>query len=574
LDTPDFVDGNFTYRVNPAGDDFLSCQKMEAMFRALVFLMVFCACGAYAQQRAPKLVVGIVVDQMRQEYLYRFDPKFGPGGFKRLVSEGFSLRNAHYNYIPTETGPGHASIYTGTTPAAHGIIGNDWYDRSVKKEVNCVGDENHKAVGASGGGMVSPHRLATTTITDELKLFTQRRAKVVGVSIKDRGAVLPAGHNPDGAYWFDARSGNFVTSTYYKAALPVWVDQFNARKRAEHYIRQDWATVLPADQYRESGPDDTPYETRLRGKERSNFPYKLSELRKANGEYELLLNTPFGNDLVLEMAKAALEGESLGADAVPDFLSVSLSSTDRIGHAMGPNSVEIEDTYIRLDRQLEDFLNVLDQTVGKGEYLVFLTSDHGVAEVPQYMKDLKMPGGYFRPAFVQASLNDFLRSYFPDKNIVESVSTEQVYINHDVFKSDLRTAGVDLMIATQLIEKFLLATEGVAAVYPRSVLQQSAFNEGGPKGHAVRGFHPKRSGDLMFALESGWLVWGGITGSTHGSGYTYDTHVPVIFFGAGVKAGSTVRHYEITDIAPTLAMLLNIRLPSASTGKPVAEIFE
>jgi len=539
-----------------------------------LFLALLVCAGLHAQQKSPKLVVGIVVDQMRQEFLYRFENKFVNGGFRRLTGEGFSLQNAHYNYIPTETGPGHASIYTGTTPAVHGIIGNDWYDRTLKKEVNCVGDDAQKPVGATGGGMVSPHRLSTTTITDELKLFTQRRAKVVGISVKDRGAVLPAGHNPDGAYWFDSKSGNFITSTYYKAALPVWVDRFNARKLAEELMRQDWTTLLPADQYREAGPDDTPYETRLRGKERSNFPYKLSELRKANGEYELLLNTPFGNDLVLEMAKAALEGEEMGKDAVTDFLAISFSSPDRIGHAMGPNSVEIEDTYLRLDRQLEEFLNYLDQRIGKGEYLVFLTADHGVAEVPQYMKDIKMPGGYFRPSFVEASLNEFLAPYFSGKKIIESLSTEQVYINHEVFQGEPKAAGIDLLVATQLIEQFLLRTEGIANVYPRSVLQQSAFNEGGTKGNVVRGFHAKRSGDVLFALESGWLAWGGITGSTHGSGYTYDTHVPIIFFGAGIKAGSTVRRYEITDIAPTLAMLLRLRLPSAATGKPVEEIFK
>lgn len=484
------------------------------------------------------------------------------------------LKNAHYNYVPTETGPGHASVYTGTTPAMHGIIANDWYDKESKKEVNCVGDPAQKPVGTVNGGAVSPHRLATTTITDELELFTQRRAKVVGVSIKDRGAVLPSGHNPDGAYWFDSKSGNFVTSTYYKAALPIWVDQFNARKLPEKYTNQEWITLLPVEQYKESGPDDTPYENRLKGKERSNFPYKLAELRKLNGEYEMLLNTPFGNDLVAEMAKAALDGESLGQDNVTDFLAISFSSTDRIGHAMGPNSVEIEDTYLRLDRELADFLKVLDEKVGKNEYLVFLTADHGVAEVPQYMKDIKMPGGYFRPSFVEANLNEFLAKYFPGKKIVESLSTEQVYLNHEAFDAEPRSAGVDLLIATQLIEQFLLNTEGVAQVFTRSVLQQSAFEERGLKGNVVRGFHPKRSGDLMFVLESGWLAWGGITGSTHGSSYSYDTHVPIIFYGAGVKKGVSVKPYEITDIAPSLALLLNIRIPSGSTGKPIAELFE
>jgi predicted AlkP superfamily pyrophosphatase or phosphodiesterase len=543
------------------------------MQRVVLALSVCIHVGVLAQSKSPRLVVGIVVDQMRQEYLYRFDAKFGPGGFKRLTGEGFMLRNAHYNYIPTETGPGHASIYTGTTPAVHGIIANDWFDKSSRKEVNCVGDANQTPIGTLVGGAVSPHRLAVTTITDELKIFTQRRAKVIGISIKDRGAVLPAGHNPDGAYWFDARSGNFVTSTYYKSALPVWVDQFNGRKLAEKYANQEWATILPVDQYKESGPDDSPYEMRLKGKERSNFPYKLADLRKLNGEYELLLNTPYGNELVADMAKAAVTGEELGKDAVPDFLAISFSSTDRIGHAMGPNSVEVEDTYLRLDRQLADLLTVLDEEVGKNEYVVFLTADHGVADVPQYMKDIKMPGGYFRPSFVEAGLNDFLAGYFPGKKIIESVSTEQVYINHEAFGAEPRAAGLDLLVATQLIERYLLNTEGIAQVFTRSAIQQSAFQEGGLKGSIVRGFHPKRSGDLMFVLESGWLAWGGITGSTHGSGYTYDTHVPIIFFGAGIKPGSSVAPYEITDIAPTLAMLLQIRLPSGATGKPVMELF-
>lgn len=543
------------------------------MQRVILALLILIHAPVRAQSKPPRLVVGIVVDQMRQEYLYRFESKFSPQGFKRLMGEGFMLRNAHYNYIPTETGPGHASVYTGTTPAVHGIIANDWYDKGIRKAVNCVGDANQKPVGTATGGAVSPQRLSVTTITDELEIFTQRRAKVIGISLKDRGAVLPAGHNPDGAYWFDAMSGNFITSTYYKAALPVWVDQFNARKLPEKYITQEWTTALPVDQYKESGPDDSPYETRLRGKERSTFPYKLADLRKLNGEYELVLSTPFGNDLVAEMAKAALEGEELGKDAVPDFLAISFSSTDRIGHAMGPNSVEIEDTYVRLDRQLADLLTALDEKVGKNEYTVFLTADHGVADVPQYMKDLKMPGGYFRPSYVEVGLNEFLATYFPGKKIVESVSTDQVYLNHAAFGTEPRSAGVDLMIATQLIEQYLLNTEGVAQVFTRSAIQQSAFQESGMKGNVVRGFHPKRSGDLMFVLESGWLAWGGVTGSTHGSGYTYDTHVPIVFYGAGIKPGTSVVPYEITDIAPTLAMLMQIRLPSGATGKPVMELF-
>ncbi|HEY5823458.1 MAG TPA: alkaline phosphatase family protein, partial [Cyclobacteriaceae bacterium] len=356
----------------------------------LSFLLLVSLNNLFAQTAdRPKLVVGIVVDQMRQEYLYRFDSKFGKGGFKRIIGDGFMLKNAHYNYVPTETGPGHASVYTGTTPAIHGIVANEWYDRALKKEVNCVSDDKQKTIGSeSKAGEISPWRNLATTITDELELATQRRAKVIGISIKDRGAVLPAGHIPDGAYWYDPLNGNFITSTYYKAALPVWVDEFNKLKLPFKYLNQEWKTLLPIDQYKESGIDDSPYEGKFKGKERATFPYNLKELRTTNSPYDLVTVTPFGNDLLAEFATAALEGEELGKDDITDFLAISFSSTDKIGHFMGPNAVEVEDTYLRLDRTLEDLLNTLDSKVGKGNYTVFLTADHGVAEVPQYMTDL------------------------------------------------------------------------------------------------------------------------------------------------------------------------------------------
>jgi predicted AlkP superfamily pyrophosphatase or phosphodiesterase len=523
----------------------------------------------------PKLVVGIVVDQMRQEYLYRFDNKFGKGGFKRITGEGFMLKNAHYNYVPTETGPGHASIYTGTTPAIHGIVANDWYDRDLKKEVNCVGDDKQKTLGStSKAGEISPWRNLSSTITDELELATQRRAKVIGLSIKDRGAVLPAGHIPDGAYWYDALNGNFITSTYYKAALPLWVDEFNNRKLPDQYLNQEWKTLLPIDQYKESGIDDSPYEGRFKGKERATFPYNLKELSKTNNPYDLVVNTPFGNDLLAEIAKAALDGEALGKDDITDFLAISFSSTDKIGHNTGPNAVEIEDTYLRLDRTLEDLLNTLDSKVGKGNYTVFLTADHGVSDVPQYMKDIKMPGGYFRPAYVESGLNDYLQKYFPGKKIIEKVSTEQIYLNSDVFNEDPKSSGIDFLIATELISKYLLTIEGVAQVFPLSLIRQSAYDEQSIKGKVVRGFNFKRCGDIAFVLEPGWLSWGGVTGSTHGSAYSYDTNVPILFYGWGIKKGSSVEHHNITDIAATLSVLLKVKYTSGCTGQPIREILD
>jgi len=525
-------------------------------------------------QNQPKLVVGIVVDQMRQEYLYRYESKFGEQGFKRLMNEGFMLKNAHYNYVPTETGPGHASIYTGTTPSVHGIVGNDWYDRTTKQNVNCVGDPNQKAVGTDVGGAVSPSRLLSTTITDELKLATQQRAKVVGVSIKDRGATLPAGHTPDGAYWFDGKTGSMITSTYYKEKLPDWVTKFNSQKLVDKYLNQVWNTLLPIEQYVESSPDDSPYEGKWKGKDKPTFPYNLTELRKQMGQNSLIVMTPFGNNLVADFAKAALLGENLGKDDVTDFLTVSFSSPDAVGHAMGPDAVEVEDVYLRLDKTLEEFFAFLDKEVGKGAYTVFLTADHGVSHVPQYLKDLHIPAGYFKPAFVKAALNEHLQKYFPNKMLLEEVTSDQIYLNQAAFSEDPKTSGVDMLVATELITNFLLSTEGVAQVFSSATLRQINTDEVGIRGKVVRGFNPKRCGDIAFVLEPGWLSWGGITGSTHGSVYTYDTHVPILFYGNGIKKGSSSRFHTITDLAPTLSVLLKIKFPSGSTGQPITEILD
>jgi predicted AlkP superfamily pyrophosphatase or phosphodiesterase len=515
--------------------------------------------------------VGIVVDQMRQEYLYRFAPKFGNGGFKRLMNEGFMLRNAHYNYVPTYTGPGHASIYTGATPSIHGIIGNDWYDKDLKKDVNCVGDERYQVVGVDkGNGDVSPWRMLSTTITDELKIFTQKKAKVIGISFKDRGAVLPAGHAADGAYWYDGGTGKFISSTYYKPGLPMWLEKFNELKLADKYLSLTWSTALPIDQYKESSLDDSPYESKLTGKDRPVFPYNLAELRKTNGNFELLTQVPFGDDLITEAAKAAMDGESMGIDAVTDFLCVSYSVTDAIGHAMGPNSIEVEDTYIRLDKNIEDLLQTLDKKIGQGQYLVFLSSDHGVAEVPKHMLDMKIPAGYFDQKKMEKGLNDHLSQYFPGVKLIEKISNNQVFLDHAIFRGDPKSSGVDLLIATQLISRYLISVEGVGSVFTRNDINEISLGDSGSKGIVARGFHRKRSGDVAYTLEPGWFS-GGSNGSTHGSPFTYDTNVPIIFFGMGVNRGVSDQYHAITDISPTLSVLLKIKFPNGCVGQPIEE---
>lgn len=547
--------------------------------RNCILLFVLALSGAANGQvknnpHPPRLVVGIVVDQMRAEYLYRFEPKMGSGGFKRLMGDGFMVKNAHYNYVPTITGPGHASVYTGSTPAVHGIIGNDWYDKALKKNVNCVSDPDQKPVGVEdGNGDVSPWRLLATTVTDELKLATQKRAKVIGVSIKDRGAVLPAGHMADGAYWYDSKTGHFITSTYYKTQLPEWVVKFNERNLPEKYLSGEWKTLLPVSEYAESGPDDTPYEVKIGGKERPVFPYDLKRLRKPN-DYDLLTSTPFANDYLAEMAKAAISGEKLGADDITDFLAISFSSTDILGHGVGPEAVEIEDMYLRLDKDIETLLKTLDDKVGAGNYTVFLTADHGVAEVGQFSKDNRLPGGNFNAGKVMGDLNEYLQKYFPGKKIVEHADGSQIFFDQDVFERDPKSSGVELLIATELTINFLLRQEGVANAYSENVLRQGSYGEEGIKGMVIRGYNAKRCGDVVLVLEPGWYPSTRIEGTSHGSPYTYDTHVPMLFYGNGIRKGSSVQYHPITDIAPTISALLKIKFPSGCTGQPVQELFE
>lgn len=538
-----------------------------------IFLLCFISSTLIAQPQLvekPKLVVGIVVDQMRQEYLYRYSPKFGQGGFKRLVQDGFMLRNAHYNYVPTYTGPGHASIYTGATPATHGIIGNEWYDKIAKDTVNCIEDKQFTGVGASAGGAASPNRLQTSTITDELRISTQKRGKVISMSHKDRGAILPGGHQPDGAYWYSNQTGGFMSSTYYKPGLPFWVEKFNQLNLADKYLSGIWNTVFPIDQYKESGMDDSPYEGTLKGKEKPIFPYNLAELRKTNGNFALLTNTPFADDLLTEFAKMSIAEEQLGADEWPDFLAISYSTPDLIGHAMGPNSIEVEDTYVRLDKNIEDLLNTLDKKVGAGQYTVFLTSDHGVADVIRHMQDMKIPAKAFDGSKMRSGLANYLNGYFPGAKLIENISNQQIFLDQSLFQGNPKTSGVDYLVVTQLIVRYLQSVEGISEVWTEEQLGSISKDDTKMAGRIARGFHPARSGDVVFTLLPGWFT-SSATGTTHGSGYAYDTHVPILFYGNGIKKGYSDVYHPIVDIAPTIATLLKIKFPNGCDGQSVAE---
>jgi predicted AlkP superfamily pyrophosphatase or phosphodiesterase len=527
----------------------------------LLFISLFSFLPAFSQQEKPVLVVGIIVDQMRQDYILRYQKNFAEDGFNRMIREGFMYKNAHFNYVPTSTAPGHTSVYTGSTPAIHGVIGNSWFDQHLNEDVYCAFDSTAQSVGTdNNNGKMSPHRLITPTITDQLRMSSQMRSKVVGISLKDRGAIFPAGFLGK-AYWYDASNGVFISSSYYHSTLPDWVDSFNKRRLPDSYKKETWKPVMNLTEYTASGPDESPYEQGLNGK--TTFPYNLNE----TDGYGIISSTPFGNDLVTELAIAALKGEKLGKGEETDFLAVSYSSPDYIGHNFGPNSVEVEDTYLRLDRNIATLLRTLDSELGKGRYVVFLTSDHGVAEVPKRLMDLHSGAGYMRDNIPQI-INEHLKTKFGHDNWVRASSNMQIFLNRDL----ILEAGKDLENVRREVAYKLLQLRGIAACYTYEDMINTPYNESGIKGDLRRGFNQKRSGDVLFVMEPGWLQSGRDTGSSHGTPYLYDTHVPILWYGGNIPAGSSVKHQTVTDIVPTLSMMLNIMLPGSVTGSPMLEV--
>lgn len=536
---------------------------MKNLFTLLIFLM---SCQLMAQKTKPKLVVGIVVDQMRQDYVYRFADRFGEDGFNRLLNEGYRFENVHYNYIPTKTGPGHASIYTGTTPVMHGIIGNDWYERWDRVEVNCVDDPTAKGVGTDTHyGEASAIKLKASTITDELRISSMLKSQVISLSIKDRGAILPAGQAGT-AFWFDKKNGKFISSTKYMDELPKWVQSFNKKGLADKYLASTWETLYPIETYTASGPDKEPSERTFDGK-KSGFPYDLSTLDK---DYEHIIKSPFGNRILMELALEAVGSTTLGEDDHTDFLALSFSATDYVGHDNGPYSVEIEDTYLRLDQQLATLFSKLDDKVGKGNYTVFLTSDHGVSPIPQYLMDRELGGGYYDDDPVLVSLKEKLTKHFGVENIVQYEINNQFFFDIDIVAKN----NLDLDEIKLFSKRYLMQQPGIMEVYTSEEIQAFSLQGQDVKAMLAKGFHTKNSGDLVFTINPFWIEPWPTDATNHSSGYTYDTHVPLLWYGAGVKKGKAYQFHTITQIAPTISMMLGISLPNAAMDEPLYELLE
>jgi len=524
----------------------------------------------FAQQQQPKLVVGVVVDQMCYDYLFRFHDQFGKTGFRKLMEKGSHFRNVTYNYVPTYTGPGHASVYTGTTPANHGIVANEWYHRPYDKEVNCVEDTTMTPVGNdSPYGKCSPHFLRANTITDQLKL-TYPMGKVISVSIKDRSAILPGGHLSDGSFWYDYKSGKFITSSFYMNELPQWVSDFHASNPIDSYLAKKWDLLKAPENYHYRNLDNSPYEQLIGGKTTPTFPYDFTGLPREQqiGNFTVM---PFANTYLADFAIQALKSEQLGKDDNADMLTISFSTPDIAGHAFGPYSLEMEDMYLRLDEEIGRLLAALDKEVGKGNYIFFLTADHAVVPVPQYLTDNQLPGGYVFLDTLLAGLREASMREF-QTDIIDRIENNNVYLKTEYANAELTP------MFTEFIQREILKWENVKSVYTKEQLMSAVSSDQWFE-MVHRGYDKERSGEVIFLLQPGFLPKSADSessrkGTSHGSPFNYDTHVPVLFYGADIPQQEVFTPYEIVDIAATVVHLLQVQRPNAMTGKPMVELFK
>lgn len=539
-------------------------------YSKLVFLIIFlfaslnCIFFQKKKTKVPKLVIGIVVDQMAYDFIPRYWSKYSEKGFKRLVNDGFLCKNTKLIHFPSYTAPGHSSIYTGSIPAINGISGNDWYSREKNKVVYCADDDKCNTVGSfSDKGKMSPVNLITSTITDQLKL-SDSNSKVIGIALKDRGAIFPAGHYGS-AYWFDETCNKWITSSYYKKKLPEWVEEFNGKSLPDFYLSKQWNTLLPIKEYTESTEDNNEYEDTYIGEDSPVFPHNLPELKHKNTN--LLRVSPFGNSITKDFALDAIKKENLGRNASTDFLCISFSSTDYVGHMFGPNSIEVEDTYLRLDKDIEELLGYLDNNIGMQDCLIFLTADHGVCNNPSYLKSKGVPADTFFPKQILERVNDYLFKTYNKKNLALHFLNQQIYFDYTL----IMDSGINLNEIINKTASYIKNNiDGVENTYT-----SYDFKTENPNDNAFRlfknGYYVKRCGDVFVNFKPHWIE-DRVKGAEHGGTYDYDTHIPLIWYGFGIKKGETSEPLEIVDVAPTLSVLLNVSNTNGCIGKPIKEI--
>jgi len=523
------------------------------------------ASGQASQNKRVRLVVGIVIDQFRYDYLTRFADQFSEGGFRRLLRDGAVFSNANYNFSPTYTACGHATFMSGSVPALNGIIGNEWYDREAGRRTTSVSDSKVKLLGGKEGApAASPHRLIGSTVGDQLRFNSNGRSKVIGISFKDRSAILPAGKRPNGAYWFDSSTGAFVSSSYYFSDLPDWVKAFNSQNKPDKYFGAKWERLLSESAYSRSLPDDSPYERSSYG---NKFPYTINGGEATPGPrfYSQFEVTPFANEYLADFARAAIEGEGLGQDEFTDLLTVSFSANDLLGHAYGPYSQEVQDMTLRTDRILAGLFDYIDKKIGLSNTIIALTADHGVAPIPEHSRALGFGGRVDSRALLNSIEAALSKRFGEDKWILAFVNSN-IYFDY----SALERRKADLSEVERIAGEAALKAPGVAACFARSQIISGQLPPTVIAQRVASGFYPQRNGDLILVAEPFFLVGDSSTAS-HGSPYSYDAHVPVIFYGAGIAAGNYTVECSPADIAPTLSFMLDIEPPSSSVGRILSE---
>ena len=533
------------------------------------FLLILLGCSASSENKKPKLVVAIVIDQMRYDFLENLSHRYSDNGFNRLVNDGFNCKNNFYNYVPTVTGPGHSSISTGSTPKTHGIVGNNWYDRERKHSIYCTDDSNYNNVGGDDySGNKSPNNLLVETFADINKM-SNNKSKTISIAIKDRGSILMGGKKADAAYWYYGKErAQWITSTFYMNQIPDWVKEFNKEDNLEKYL-EDWNTLKDISTYENHEIDNNSFEKLFKGKDNSAFPYDIKSLMKHNDCFDMIKETPYGNTMTTDFAIEAIVNENLGKRGVTDVITVGYSSTDYIGHSFGVASVETQDTYIRLDLEIQKLLSFLDKEIGKNEYTLFLTADHGVLEIPAYLSST----GVNAQAVSENDLTNKVVKKLNDvlgievKKLIANVDNSQIYLNDEVISEMNLNKSKVVNELVKILESFDFISKAYTADF---ILGSSELIE--YEKLIQNGYHKERSGDIALILKENVIFYNG-KGTTHGSGYNYDTHVPLIFYGYGIKKGETLNHTEIPDIAPTISKLLGLEMKN-STGKVLDFIFE
>ena len=546
---------------------------LKSIFTIILFISLIIKVsgqGAYIPPEKPKLIVGIVVEQLRYDQLEKFRDRFSENGIRRLLNEGTYFKNASYNYMLTQSAPGHATIATGTEPAFHGITSDNWYLPLRNEMIYCTQDNTVNPVGGSfEAGLHSPVNMLASTFSDELKMATNGKAKVFSIGLKESSAILSAGHSANGVYWYDNTTGTWMSSTWYMDSLSAWVNDFNAMRLSDSYLNSSWSLLRQKEDYADCLPDSNSFEAGFGGV--SFFPYDLKKMSSkglinVKRDYSILRETPFGNSFTKDFAIRLIREEKLGRHDMTDFLAICFSSTDYIGHRFGPSSVETGDAILRLDKDIEQILNFLNDSIGKRNVLIYFTAAHGVSEIPAVLEKNRIPAGYFKQTEAMQLLKSYLNAAYGQGDWVKGYYEKQIFLNRILIED----AKITLEDIQKKVSRFMVQFSGVASAYPYTAFETNDFSNGNLK-RIMNSFTPQRSGDVIITLNPGWVEKNDYV-TDYNSPYEYESHVPLIWFGWTVNRATVTRKVNLTDIAATLSSLCKVPYPDACTGEPLIEL--